>query len=95
MRTLGWRPCETTLASTVAPATSGAPIDSSAPLPIGEDLVERDSLADVGGEPLDLDRFAGGDPVLLAAGFDDRVHLISFVRGLGQELRMPGRARER
>src|SRR6185369_835769 len=34
MRTLGWRPCPTTLATTLAPATSGAPTTRSAPLPI-------------------------------------------------------------
>src|SRR3990167_4411570 len=33
MRTLSWRPCETTVAFTLAPATKGVPTLSSAPMP--------------------------------------------------------------
>ena len=78
MRTLSCRPCETTVATTLAPATKGAPDDQLGAASDRQHLVERDLLADVGSEPLDLDLFAGGNPVLLAAGLDDRVHLDSF-----------------
>src|SRR5450755_1752412 len=40
----------------------------------GEYLVKRDILADFGHETLHLEGFACGNLVLLAAGFDDRVH---------------------
>ena len=35
---------------------------------------------------LHLDLFAGGDPVLLAAGFYDRVHLKSFFEDAAENL---------
>src|SRR5690348_6861837 len=37
-------------------------------------LVERHLGADISGNPFDLEFFAGGNFVLLTAGFDDRVH---------------------
>src|SRR5262245_53428867 len=39
-----------------------------------KDFAERDRVADVAGELLDPELVAGGDPVLLAARFDYRVH---------------------
>src|SRR6187551_971351 len=44
----------------------------------GQHLVERDVVADLDLERLDLDLFAGGNAILLAAGLDDRVHLEPF-----------------
>src|SRR4051812_4137160 len=37
-------------------------------------LIDHDFGADIGRELLDLQLFAGSDLVLLAAGFDDRIH---------------------
>lgn len=44
-----------------------------------ENTIERHAIAGIAGERHDGDRIAGGDAVLLAAGFDDREQPSSFV----------------
>ncbi len=46
-----------------------------------QDLIDRDHLADVSGNFLNFDLLAGGDPVLLPTGFNDRVHISTFQFG--------------
>src|ERR1700730_3302255 len=44
-----------------------------------ENTIERHAIAGIAGERHDSDRIAGGDAVLLAAGFDDREQPSSLV----------------
>ena len=66
-----------TVAMTVAPATRGAPTRCRAAAD-GEDLIEHDFLADVRSNLFYFNFFAGGNAILLAAGFYDRVHVDLF-----------------
>ena len=77
MRIFGCRPCDTTVALTVAPPITGVPTFSSAPLPTSQHLVEHDLLPDVGRDLLHLDFFTDGNLVLFATGSNDRVHLFA------------------
>src|ERR1700730_14185227 len=44
-----------------------------------ENTIEHHAIAGIAGERHDGDRIAGGDAILLAAGFDDREQLTSLV----------------
>ena len=60
---------------TLAPATRGAPTVEVGAAADREHLIERDSWPTSAGNLFYLDLFAGGNPVLLATGFYDRVHV--------------------
>ena len=64
-----------TVALTVAPVTKGVPSLHGVAVRDHQHLVERFLCADVGRHLFYFEFFAGGDAVLLAAGFDDRVHV--------------------
>jgi hypothetical protein len=55
MRTLSWRPCATTVATTLAPDKKGAPIGQVGATSDRKNLVERQLLADFSVQLLDLD----------------------------------------
>ena len=78
MRTLSCRPCATTVAVTLAPATRGVPTFEVGAVADGQHLVDHDFLADVRSNLFYLDLFAGSNLILLAAGFYDRVHVNLF-----------------
>ena len=63
---------------TLAPATRGVPTFELGAAADGKHLVDHDLLANVRSNLFYLDLFAGGNLVLLAAGFDDRVHVSPF-----------------
>jgi hypothetical protein len=74
MRTLSCLPCATTLATTVAPDTRGAPTLQVAADADSQNLVDHDLLAYVRSNLFYFDLFAGSNAILLATGFYDRVH---------------------
>ena len=90
MRTLSCLPCATTVAMTRGAGHQGSPIDEIGAVADGQHLVDRDLLADVRSNLFYLDLFAGSNPVLLATGFYDRVH-VNSLKLLGDAAERPGR----
>ncbi len=74
--TLSPRPWPTTVALTVAPADDRLTDPDAVAFADHQHLVEDDLRADVCRELFDLELLAGGDLVLLATGFYDRVHAV-------------------
>jgi octaprenyl-diphosphate synthase len=66
------------VALTVAPDTRGVPTLSSAPLPTARTWSITISVAYVRSNLFYFDFFAGSNAILLAAGFYDRVHALTF-----------------
>ena len=86
----GPRPCSITSAATDAPATVGAPGCTLSP-PTSKDLAELDDLSRFALDLVDLELVFGGNPVLLAARFEDREHLFVLVFDPGARIFDPDR----
>ncbi len=71
----GPRAWSSTSAATVAPATVGAP-SVTAIAADDQDLAELDDLTGFALDLVDPEHILGGHPVLLAACFEDREHLV-------------------
>ena len=71
--TFGPRPCSITSAATLAPEMVGVPSCGLSP-PSMMHVADLHDLARLAFDALDLEDLVFGDPVLLAAGFDDCEH---------------------